>query len=174
MPNREGILNLADWACEPENAAHIGYSDQRPMDISPRQEALIEEFETVAPNIITINWDCTAFVDWLFLHSGSKCPTSGTAIFNGIGNTETIAAVCTTHYTNTLDCKTGAIGIYGLNFPLDLARQHAIVYLEADGQPENPWVASHGSAAGPLRLRLEDENGAHPGASFTWVSVGNL
>lgn len=172
MPNRSGILNLATWATQPVIALRIGYSLDRPMDIEPTQHQLEAEISTSnADGSDVIGWDCSASIKWLYLHSGSKSP-DGDEYGADYGNTETIAAFLTDQYSETVKALTGAIGIYGLNLPL--AEQHAILYMTEDGQPDNPWVFSHGSEAGPLRLRLSDETTAHPGADFTWCSVGGL
>jgi hypothetical protein len=168
MPNRKGILNLANWSSQKSVAARIGYSQQRPMVI-PTQHELEALMVNPTPEIV-VSWDCDAGITWLYKHSGSKDPNGRG--FDLRGNTQIMGDFLTDHYTDVRKCLTGAIGVYDLGGPV--ASQHGIVFLEADGQPENPWVWSMGSAIGPLRLRLSDENASHPGVSLTWLSVGGL
>jgi len=170
--NRSGILNLMQWGTRPDIAARISYSDARPADIQPTQHELIARMAHPSPAIV-IGWDCSGSIGWLFLHSGNKSPY-GSLGFSGNGNTDTIATnPALSHYTDTRHAKTGALGIIG--WPdVPLARQHAVVYMKADGQPDNPWVWSHGGDNGPSKQRLRDELSGFPGASFFWCAVGGL
>ena len=107
--------------------------------------------------------DCSAYVTWLFKWSGMGDPTGNG--FNGTGNSGAMWSHLK-HYYEPSHAKPGAIIVFG-----DAGDIHACVVIESGS---NPWLASHGSAAGPIRVRYSDECAAHAGQKVTFLDVTPL
>ena len=119
--------------------------------------------------MIILRWDCSGFATWAFDYGDAEDP-NGLA-FDGLGDSEIMLAnpELNPHYQDNERAMCAALGIYfGGNLP-----QHVIIHLDEPGATD-PLVGSMGSNAGPLVLPKSWEDTAHPGQSFTWLSVGKL
>jgi hypothetical protein len=144
-----------------DRAGVINYAEIRPM--TTHFLATMAQLKAYL-NDHTITMDCSEAVTDLCRWSGLRDPNG--LSFDGFGNTDTMYQHLP-HYTNIDDAHLGALLIFGFNPTV-----HVCMLMEPDGA--NPWLFSHGSEIGPLRIRLDQERLAHVGQRETWLDIGNL
>jgi hypothetical protein len=146
---------LIDWKVS------VGYGDSRPVPwIGESLNGMLTRFkagEVWEP-------DCSGAVEWICKWSGWKTPT----IYPfGLGGSADMFQHLTHRYTDPRNAHAGALVTYG-----DAGEIHVCMVMQPDGT--NPWLFSHGSDAGPLHIRLSDENRAHAGQAVTFLDVSGL
>lgn len=106
--------------------------------------------------------DCRASVLWVCKWSGWRSPS-------GLGWSGSSGEMWAhlPHFSDASDCRPGTLVTYG-----DGGVDHVCMVMAPDG--DDPWLMSHGSAEGPLRLRLSEESAAHVGQPVTFLAVGGL
>jgi hypothetical protein len=164
---REKFVYLSGWA--EQNRSHIGYGTGRPVphadDTQAQLQALFEKDGEWSP-------DCSGFYRWMSKNAGFRDPV-GTGFADPRVNTELIAANLHKHYTNPRDAHPGAPLVLGtVSFKGKLSKQHICALYERDG--DNPWLISHGGAAGPRFVRYQAELAAHPGADHFFCDISGL
>jgi len=135
---RRGVVEFCNWAIR--ESARIHYQQRRPM-------------ENVGKGLTRIlDWwaDCSELVTTAYFDAGAPDP-------NGLGYRRPVNG-----YTGTLlsngesiplsEAKAGDVVIWGV-YP----GHHTAILL---GPGADPFICSHGSEAGPLRLRLSQEHAA--------------
>jgi hypothetical protein len=157
---RDKIVQWANYGIE--HSAAIFYDDNFNL---PPSTTLTSVVQTGSPKL-----DCVTFTCLVYKAAGAPDPTGGG--FGGldaIENTDHLLSHCD-HITLT-QAKVGDIVVFG---PLWSGPggfgHHAAILLE-DGNGGNPYCASHGEDAGPVRVRLQDEiahqtSRGHPGVAF--------
>lgn len=118
----------------------------------------------------TVSSDCSETVTWLCRMAGLQDPNGMN--YNGLGYTGTLLAHLP-HYTDPTDANVGALVVWSdRNHP----NGNHVAMVLTPGQ--DPWLFSHGSEAGPKRVRLSSETAAqerlHPGTTTTFLSVARL
>jgi len=151
-PKRAKILEYALWGVT--NEPQIHYAQVRPMDHLDDLKHL------------PISNDCSEFATKAYKYAGAPDPNG--ANYNGSGYTGTML----THGKPVMlsQAKSGDLIIFGA-WP-----GHHVVILEEDGAANkgNPMVISHGQEAGPIRLRLHDEEHYQPHVVTAINYLGDL
>ena len=131
-------------------AAFIDYDMERPFPILTTSDLkALNATKKVA-------FDCSASVVNAFQGSGAHDPSGFN--YSGNGNTETMMTFLSNHYTDVVAAHPAALIVFNADGPL--AQQHVCLVL---AQGLNPWLMSHGSDAGPIKIRYSAELAVHPG-----------
>jgi hypothetical protein len=106
--------------------------------------------------------DCRAAVLWICKWSGWRSPTG----IKWAGSSGEMWEHLP-HLTGVQEAQVGTLVTYGAG-----GDDHVCMVMQPDG--DDPWLFSHGSAAGPLHIRLSEESAAHDGQPVTFLAVSAL
>lgn len=162
MNNKQRALLVKNAEILISYAPQIHYVQQRPMvNEHDHINNVVKRFKKG----IDMGMDCSESVSFLYFTSGLGDPNGMN--FDGYGNSGAMWSHLTNRYTNPADAHPGALGVYGPE-----GDEHVVMALE--GGSDDPWLFSHGSEIGPLKIRLSDESDAHRGQPFTFLDVSKL
>jgi hypothetical protein len=162
---RNEIVSIAEYLIGQASTIHYPNPDVRPGGLMstrtiPSLEALKQMFGTGR----AVTMDCSEAVTFVFRLAGLEDPNG--LNYNGEGFTGTLLSHLP-HYTDINRAHPGAIVIFGTG-----TGDHACIVLEHD--ISNPFLFSHGSEIGPLKIQLEDEKRAHEGQPITLLDISKL
>lgn len=140
--------------------AHIGYSTDRPVqDIDQSMNGMRTLFEG------GFIWypDCSGAVEWIFKWSGMRSPTGFP--YGGWGS-QAMWQYLTVRFDDPAHAHAGTLGVYGVQ-----GDQHVVMVVAPGATREETRVFSHGEANECRLLALADEDTAHEGQPFTFLSI---
>lgn len=155
---REHLTALLRWTIQHERAFH--YLMRRPMKYTHWSETQLRVW---VEHRGTVSMDCSEYACTMFHMAGFRDPCGRG--FDGIGNTDSMLATLP-HYSDPAEAFPGALVVWG-NVP----SHHVAVVLE---RGSNPLLASHGREAGPVAVRLHDEDVAQRHRPRTFLSIAHL
>lgn len=141
------------------HAPLIDYAETRPFPLYTEAE-LKQRFAKGEHT----TWDCSGSCTEVFFAGDCKDPNGLGYDHEGYTGTELSDLP---HYTDVSRGQAGALLVFGAG-----TGTHVCMVLEQDG--DNPWLFSHGSEIGPLKIRLSDEKQAHLGQPITMLDVSHL
>lgn len=154
---RAHLHALMEWTLRNEPKIH--YEQRRPMQLQLFTEQALAERFAAGKTVIA---DCSEFVTALCKWAGLADPNGNR--YNGDGYTGTMLGYLK-HYTDPRAAQIGALVVYG---PGD--GDHVSMVMEPG---HDPWLCSHGSDAGPVKIRLSAQR-AHHRAPVTFLSIAHL
>lgn len=117
-------------------------------------------------------WDCSIAVQQVFYCAqvASQQPITDPSGFNyeGWGDTQSWVDRLP-HYTKPADAHAGALVVLGVGLPVQ--QQHGCIVI---GTGRDPLLFSHGSDAGPIAIKLSQEQPAHPNGETVFLDVSSL
>jgi hypothetical protein len=143
--------------------AHIGYSQQRPVpDIGQSMNGMRKLFD----GGFMWDTDCSGAIEWAFKWSGMRSPTGYP--YGGWG-TQAMWLYNQLRFDKSENAHTGTIGVYGVQ-----GDEHGVIVMRPGPTHELTTVFSHGEAGEARLISLADEDTAHVGSPFTFLSIEHL
>jgi hypothetical protein len=139
---RDRILRWAEWGIANEPRIHYSESTDR------------DDWLAHGAGALPMTTDCSGFVTACYRWAGAPDPNG--LEYRSLGYTGTL--LDHGRIVSWTQAKRGDLAIFGSG-----TGHHVVVLLE-DGIANNgnPWVCSHGQEAGPIRLRIRDEQVHQP------------
>lgn len=145
------------------NQSHINWGEPRPVPYMNQSQTGMEKLFAEGKIWTT---DCAGAIQWIFKWIGAKTPTGYP--FDEAGSSAMYAHL-TTRFTDPAKCGYCTIGVYGID-----GADHAVLVTKPGKTRAETEVFSHGSAYSCKILTLAEEDTAHVGVPFTFLSVGGL
>jgi hypothetical protein len=166
-PQRDAIVQVADLFIA--NASPITYPAPDQV-IRPHVYRTVDWLQGYWKTGHHSVWDCSIAVQQVLYCAGNNGQTiadpSGFE-YEGWGDTQSWQDALP-HYTSPVDAHAGALVVFNAGGPVE--EQHGCIVITPGS---DPVLFSHGSAAGPLRISLSEEQTAHTG-STVFLDVSSL
>jgi len=142
-PRRRDFVDLAEWGVR--NRASIHYSQARPIDFS-----------------MNLPWTADCSGSTIAYAKRAKLPDPGGYNYSGAGNTDSILR--TLKHVERRELQVGDLALWAIGAD----GKHVAIITEVG---PDPLCASHGSDAGPIAIRLSDEDRWHSSETLHLLKV---